>query len=678
MQRASEWRRKVLLFVLQAFLFLISFGAYAQPDSGCHPPQLVSVNVVHYLDYAKALIRFRTPKLSTRVLVQDENGNAFGEYHVSRSSGQLYLTNLPQNRIFTVWAEDYCGEMRTLARFETFPGVDYGGGISVSKAMFEVLEEFMSQADEGLVSFLAHRDELPVLERVAFLQQYLLDGEPFMQDYGQQWPPEAVFAVADTEECRCKFVLQRTQNVEAGSLMGGTIVPFPQSSSGDLGDPDALYEFAGVWAGPAKDLSLYTQGCRTGNGHFEYSFDESNEEQAISANHAELAYAFLCINYEQLPRGCACADKCVYLGSDYLTSLYTEITKDAGWCVTIGNKAAWADAEDFAVLIKEEADSLEVLAAGQAHVSAYAEVTANPQFWLAPLNIAQLVLSDWLSGDSTNFNVLLENLAEAIKNMLSVKAWEHTGTWGIKDKRTALIAVNDRKFCFPPNHPVRFHLYSASWLRSGGKRKWRSWASVRSAFQMSAVVHADATPPEACCTDQFGNWMAKGFDELFNSEYVLSKAAADLALWPWDGWNFYQPLPGEYGELMYSIGCEPGLQGPPIGWLQAQAGQQDGDMGQTPLPEPTDPDRVGTPHQATVMEPPATKGQAPVPLSWPCRLYVYDLTGRLVWSGVEAWPRPVARIVEDLRASGWLDAGKVYVFHWRSYHATKTEKVFVH
>ena len=222
--KAFGFQGKVLYSLLSFFLLaLTSGGIYAQADIGCRPAQLVSVSVVHYAHYAKALVRFQTPRLSTRLILQAEDGSVLGEYHVPRSSGQLYLTNLPPNQIFTVYAEDYCGELRPLARFETFPGDDYGAGIQVSRELFGAIEKFTQQSEVGLVQFLAKENELPLTERLAFLQQYLLDGEPFVQDYGRQWPPEEVFAGAATDDCRCKFVFMRWQQVMPGSMLEGII-----------------------------------------------------------------------------------------------------------------------------------------------------------------------------------------------------------------------------------------------------------------------------------------------------------------------------------------------------------------------------------------------------------------------------------------------------------------------
>ncbi len=660
--------------VVWGMILIAPFSPLRSQSTRCDFPELLHLSVVHYEGYAKALVAFRTAKLMTRVRVWVDSDVEWGEWYIPRGSGQLYLTQLPLNKFFTVEVEDLCGEMEVLARFETFPGLDHVAGIGVSKPLFELLDLFARQDDTDLVAFLAAHDELSVMERLAFLQQYLLDGQPFAQDYGREWPPAEVFAQSSDEPCRCRFVFMRWQSVEDGSMGSGVITPATAAQSGSLGDPGAIYELQGAWAGPAKDLTLYTRGCRVGKEKYEKSY-KSGDLYGEMRRRLEVGYLYLCIDEEKRPDTCAC-EKCLYLSSEYISSLFTKITKDAGWCISLGNKAAWADAEDFAVLMKEDSAGLEVLAAGQAHVSAYAEVTANLDFWLSPLEMASAIASSIAGGDSTSGGIggAIEALAEAIEQMLSVKAWEHEGTWGIKEKRTTLVFLNDYKYCFQPNQSVRFHLFSASYLRAGGKRKWRAWARARSAFLMDAVVHADAGPPQACCTNQFGNWIAKGLDEQYDTEYMLGKVRADFALWPWDGWDPYQPLPGEYGELSYSIGCEPGLQGPPIEWLQGKGMQ----AAEAELHAATSAQDVSVESMASDRAQRATpESAAAAALRWPCRLYVYDLTGRLVWSGVEPWPRTSQAVMEALREEGWLVPGKIYVFHWRSYGASKTEKVFV-
>ncbi len=664
MERVSTFSTLLLGFVL-----FFPFEARANP---CHPPALTFTSVVHYEGYAKALLTFDFDTRHLRVRIEREDGTEWGVYELRSSMPRLLLTNLPQHELFAVYAGDGCGDMQPVGWFETWPGKDGDQSLRVSKALFHASELFVRQEEVALPLFLKNRNEIPLLDRLWFLQQYLYEGAPFPQDFGRNYPPDDFWDQMPelTRECHCALLTYAS--ARPSIMQGGNIIPKTNQVSGSLGT-NADFELKTAYAGAAKHVELLTKGCRAGGVDYVYRYNvtEEQNESIGSSSYGLLEYHLLCVNTQKIKADCPCS-RCVLVNASYSTRLNADATVKTG-CWSAGkDKWAFALAQDISTLVHVSAkNGFQILAADNVHVSKEVEKSLNEEFFMALVDVVANLAP---SLDAFTIQALdLNALAQSLKNLIGESVSENEGKAGPEQYVGQRFRVYDREICFEANDPNRILLFSFGHVVSGGRRKWRAHAYVQGGFHLDGIVKANFEQ-EACCQDeQLGDWLAKNLidDSSLDTYEMQARVVEDFALWPWNGWSPYDGLPGEYGRLSFSWGvCDSsGLTGPDKEqvedwWQQLAVGREAADVYQA-----ADADSEIRPSAPTSV-------QAVVP-TCPCRLEVIDLQGRILYVLSDLPDYDPVRLRERLRAQGVFPAPGIYLFRLTGGRGMHTDRIFV-
>lgn len=666
----------VRFFVAFLFLIALSVSVRAEP---CAMAELKFASVVHYEGYAKALLTFRFGVPNLQVRISKADGSEWGTYRLPKGNPRLLLTALPPNELFAVFVEDECGQMQAAGWFETWPGMDNPEGIEVSEGLFRASELFVQQDDLSLPLFLKKMDEIPVLDRLWFLQQFLYGGQPFPTDYGRNYPPDDFWQTMPqaAEECNCQLLFYGSAS--PALMQQGLINPVMAETAGGLGN-NATYSLSRKYAGAAMHVELITEGCRAGGQDYVFTYnapmDEQNNEYSSGA-YGLLEYHFMCVGKDKVKEDCACT-RCVNVNASLSAKLNADVTLKTG-CLSLGkDKWGYASAQTVYVLVRtSQKEGYQILAAGNDAVKKEAEIQLNTDFFL---NLIDVVAHLAPLLDSFTLQVVdIDGLANALKNLIQEPVVHHQAT-PAQTYENQLFRMYDREICFNSNDPNRILLWVVGFVTGGGRRKWQSHAYVQTGFHLDGIVKANFEN-EACCSDQqVGHWLAKSLidNQIYSTAQMQAHVIEDLALWPWDGWVPYDGLPGEYGYLTYSWGlCDSsGLANPDrdemMGWWQdVLAGLETPHGGErTEMRAASESESL---QGAVVSGVHITQPN----LECPCRLEVVDLQGR-IWHIEEnvALEMP-GRLAARLREQGVFPHTGIYVLRMVGAQGVRADKVFV-
>lgn len=662
-----------LLFLCMSF----AGNSYAER---CDIPQLSFVSVVHYKEYSKALLTFHFSGSSLYVRVQREDGSELGSYVLPSGNPRLLLTNLPQKGLFSVFVEDACGQIVPAGWFETWPGMDNPEGIAVSEALFQATEQFVQQEIASLPSFMKNRKEIPLLDRLWFLQQYLYKGQPFEEDFGLNFPPDDFwsYSVPEIESCHCNLLFYG--NANPSIMQEGVIYSVGATSSGDMGN-NASFNLMRDYAGAAMDVELVTEGCRAGGDDYVFTYNApmSEENSQLSGGaYGLLEYHFLCVGKDLVKEDCDCT-RCVNVNASLSTKLDADVTLKTG-CWSLGkDKWGYASAQlVYSLIHVSRKNGYQILAAGDHRAKKEAEIELNTEFFLALIDVASYLAPHL---DSLTISLVdIDGLANALKNLIQEPVVEHNDSTGATIFEGDLFRTFDHQVCFQSNDPNRILLWVVSSVTGAGRRKWKSHALVQTGFHLDGIVEANLTE-NYCCSEQVGNWIAKSLidNAIYSTYQMQARVVEDFALWPWDGWSPYNGLPGEYGYLTYSWGlCDSsGLTSGPDPnalreWWNMQVATTNTDisMHANEATVRQKRDDSGLPTRMKHLSP----GMEP---ECPCRLEVIDLQGR-VWYAEEGvlFESPY-HLATQLQERGVFPHSGIFVLRLVGENGVRTEKVFV-
>ncbi|RMH41643.1 MAG: hypothetical protein D6694_08630 [Gammaproteobacteria bacterium] len=612
-----------------------------------------------------------------RVRVDREDGTEWGVYELRSSVPRLLLTNLPQNELFAVYAEDECGAMQPVGWFETWPGKDYEQDIRVSEALFRATELFVQQEEEvPLPVFLKNLDDIPLEDRLWFLQQYLYEGAPFGQDFGRNYPPDDFWGQMPQVAKECHCILLHYASALPSTMQAGNIIPKSSEVSGSLGN-NAEYKLDVVYAGAAKHVELLTKGCRAGGIDYMYTYNTTDEvnEDIGNLSYGMLEYHLLCVNTDLIKEDCPCT-RCVVVNASYSTKLNADASVKNTGCWSLGkDKWAYALAQDICVLMHASAkNGYQILEAANFYVDKEVKKQLNGNFFIALIDVigsAASLLLDVGAIDSSD----VDQLANSMQNLIGEPVSLNEGQAGPEQVAKELFRTFDREICFEANDPNRIWLLSFGHVAAGGRRKWRAHAYVQGGFHLDGIVKANLTR-ECCQDEQVGEWLAKSLidDEFLTTDQMQARVVEDFALWPWDGWSPYDGLEAEYGTLSFSWGlCDSaGLTGSPDKemvedwWKQLTVASEATDE------HPTVPQSASSSKD----EPPVMSVQMIEP-DCPCRLEVIDLQGRILYEVKDVVEYDPIRIRERLLARGVFPGTGIYLFRLTGGRGMRTDKVFI-
>ncbi|MBI1226596.1 MAG: T9SS type A sorting domain-containing protein [Bacteroidetes bacterium] len=682
-----------LTFILLAFAQLVH-GQEEQPldsifyEENCHPPSLVAKAVIHYQQYSKAYLEFDAVVANQKFTFQSLDSEFSDE--VNTSSPTILLTGLPYDELFTVSTLDGCGDTVVVATVSTKEDEAEQQGIEVSDSMFKAIVDFQQLDNEtSLTDYLEQLTSVSVYEKVAFMQQYLYDGEKFTTDEGSSFPSHIPPPAPPADSCRCKFVFNTTQIATPAILNNGvlghvheeSVNPGNPSSPKIPWDSDSRYWWFRNTKGAAKWHYAWSEGWSSGSQHRSYSYSVV-DSNLVSPHMGQLAYNFLCTNYQEVPRDCECEKRVnLYWRYNSRAVAHAVLTGSSIW-----DRSSEGRAQDIGVVtLRVGDDPIRVLDAGDVRAESECDSGVNTQWFVEYIDVAAsivkfaLAVQDTTGIGQTQIQTLIDDLADDLQTLIQTPIWETEECETVTVDAT--LAFGDTTgINLPPNTPAYLNVFSFTNQRVGGKRKWFSYAGIESGFYLTGIIPGGRIEggSEACCTKKIGNWVYGSCESLQNATQNLAdQVGAILGLWaPWnlpvDPFSGAIKMPSEYGRTEISTGCDEirGLIAPPGG--SVSIAQSDELPPTSKLPSGNEKGESGVENfQSLKIDTQAGESENFTPEE----ITIFDLNGRLVYRG--SYELNLQNFSTFLTEKGIEKATGLYFVHLVGNGQRKTIKIFV-
>ncbi len=576
----------------------------------CRFPIVSMAPVIHYQQGIVAYLEFTEP--ATQIRLQEDGAAFYTTIWVNGIS--KLIEDLQPNKKYEVLTLNRCGVFESAGRIDTRTGEQET--VEVSAALYDAIRDFQQQSENQavpLTEFLQTRAEVSFFEKVYFLQQYFMKGQA-ISVFSDSNLPEVVPPTI----CNCSFIFNLTQDAVPGKLSNGTIIHDVrfQTKTPMHGD-----KYNAAWwnrntKGPAKWHQLWTEGSKAGSQDTKYQMKMADSTATASTQYGQLRYNFLCTNYQQVPADCQCA-KSLYLYWRYDTEVCAHAERHTeGW----GSKNAVAAAEDASAVVfrRDGANLPELIDGGLVRAEAECDKQVNPEFWLnaskLAIDIAKIAFG---FGDSLTaiqqqlFNQGLQRLDSSLTALFRTPYYS-ANFCNADNCKEVNTSFGDTLIYMSPNQPVNLFLFSNSSLMAGGKRSWFSWSRILSDFYLAGYVPGGYFSQEQmyCCTKKYGNWVLGSEHGAPHSTDELKREVGNIFS-AWGPW----PYPTDPFSGILQILYEYHAMSVPVVECPNGSGFAGGEDRGRPASEKNN---LNIQTQA-------------------CLIYVFDLSGRLLFQDESSW-----------------------------------------
>ena len=459
------------------------------------------------------------------------------------------------------------GNWKPLKVLDTRPGT-VTEMITVSEQLNEVLYDWQKAGNEDLYTFLMNRTELPLYERIAFMQDFLKKGAPLSDLYAEENIPQDAFIVGPVgpgpgdpgdpdvgdDECSCRVL-----NINADN----TIVPHGGDEE-DLILQPVVHDYiihethrrkiweTGRFIGPARyqqlDGTIKKNKCGDGSYSFGDEVLEGPKEAVISVRQ-------LCATGNWEPGDCYCTQKITF-NYRYDSRLHTFAKTKVGACFDGAPRRAYALVQDVVgayVTRQVNFNTTEVLydsvQAGIAY--SYCEQDFNEE---QIVNVLKLGLEIYLAAKGIELPLSAGGeeweLADTLVNQVLNEAWKEyrktnafsslnkllTEEWAenncdTDDRGVTHRSPNSIPFDLRGDRELVFRLIAGDHLEVGGEERWRSTAALKSGFAISVLLEKNedvGQENEYCCTKPAGIYQTETFHPLVSSSNYREVIGAHL------------------------------------------------------------------------------------------------------------------------------------------------------
>lgn len=404
------------------------------------PVNEVAAVVTTVQNGATVYLRFTEPAngFQYQLFADEVSGNT----NFSTENGSVVLSGLALEKEYTVYAQNGCSVSVPIVSFSTKTGKKLQG-IQVSNALYGLISQFQSleQTATSFPQYLGESNYIHLIEKVSFIQDYYLDGQPLTNWNGTSYIGSELPPLPINEECICQFVLNRSKNITptdefSGRLADGTISPYVEEEGEDH-LPGATMGHTKWWAvksskGAARYHQLWTEGFKAGGANQSYLIDDTNNGSpnfTSAANASLLRYNLFCQNLAYLPEECAC-EKPLRLYFGYDAEVTTRAEKRNGG---IGARSAFAAGHDIsaAVFHVDGSTNFGVMRTMDIRHDSECERKVNADFWgnwavVAVKSVAMFYsLRDpnFTTIDSLIFQASSNNLADDLRTAIRTNYW---------------------------------------------------------------------------------------------------------------------------------------------------------------------------------------------------------------------------------------------------------------
>lgn len=541
-------------------LFATTLTLLGQPNN-CDVLNLKGTTIVDFMDYSEASLKFLDAQDGQILNVRGTSNDFYNTSYVNNN--QAIITNLPYGHSYEVETVDGCGNSYILERFST-TDQSRTGGIKVSDDTYAAILAFQKAVNPApLTEFITDNAELSVHEKLAFLQDYYLDGVPIDGGDDLNEVVARVTAVIGTQiefpTCRCGVIFNQSHyastGIDRGNGRNGNYDferdVIPKQSHGS----NASYWYNRSDIGAAKSDFLFNEGFKSKrNKAYAYDYNVLGENN-ISPYFGRLAYNYLC-TANGFPSVCPCEIPLIlHYKYDTKVEAYSTNLSGAG-----GTKTAMTNTQDLAVAtlrVGNSSEDVTVLGAGSAAMASSCNSVINREYFVEVLEVlsplASLIIA--ITGEDasiTNLAELITALTGQIEDLITTDFYDENdcGEGGTVE---GTLVEGTEPVVLVPNEEVVLSLYSFSNQRVEGTRAWFNRSHIGSSFYMVGIIEGIIdVEPEECCTDKIANWVLASSSYPVSLSSIKRQAREHIDLkGPWEG----TPTNTNYGIVTYDKGC---------------------------------------------------------------------------------------------------------------------------
>ena len=502
---------------------------YIENSSKCRSSSYKRASFVEFKSSYSVYLKLQDIYGDEIILLNENNGN---EVHL-QPTDELILDDLEKDGLYSLIAENSCGDNDIFYSFTTEPGKNAVEVINLARPMFELMTDFGVQEKETalpMFEFLnqASDEQAHFYERLSFYQQK--HNNEFLYDENiRETKLIERFESTLASDCSCE-VLVLENDFEAGTrsrpYWNRYVSRVVENQRYTVGDADVV-EFM-ERKGPAKILTTMSQAwqnnpcdknVRAEFGSWNAQYHEFADKSGLSAN-------LICNDYNELPADCGCSREVVFC--------YNYSSKVETFANTLGrswrcnsHRQASAAADDNAIAYcyeseREKPGGPDTITGAQI-INAYNNAAASAchtdidtSFFLAWGGFLDVLFEEFEDADFSS--------PTGIRDAITDASWSSIGSalqtvWGRRlydESRCTHSAgqIHTMDGCFEqdllPNRILTFVVASNGAARAEGQRSWRSYAEIRSAFAMTMVVTPGAN--EQCCTPWAAGYSGGAYD----------------------------------------------------------------------------------------------------------------------------------------------------------------------
>lgn len=477
-------------------------------------PKVKSSSVIFYSDGISAAVEFEAGGIVPQYAFLADKNNPSDIRTLNLSAGKAELFGLAPGKTYDIKTNASNGQQYIVGSVNTTP-YKAGEPVVVSENLYRALSQYVANGSQTttLSNYLKQLNQLSQHEKIAFLQQYIMNGATLPSSIKGQYPDNQVKTALNTRkaegECICNFVMNQVTVAvpdETGNF-DFKIGPKVSITNPTFYNNSSFWLRALISQGAAKRQLLASAGTTAGNKRRTETWVSGGE--SVSDNFVRIGYHLMCVGITELPKECDC-EKTIKYDFGYSTNIEAR-TNVSGPCIL--NKEGSAMAQDWAVAVvtREKVNSVndvQVLQSGVGIATSKCSGGVPVSVLIDAAKIGVCVFQLVKSVKTVQLNDVVNQTNEIIDKVGAVL----TTITEPKDCNSAIIekplVQGVANITFRPNDPLSFMLVSGSSLEVMGLRCWDSSASIKSSFHLAGVVDGGAPSSNTshCCTNYFSNW----------------------------------------------------------------------------------------------------------------------------------------------------------------------------
>jgi len=508
----------------------------ARIADSCRYPMVVNAATVRYQSSARVLLEFGGDFIPSTFTLKNLLTSMTVPYQLFPRNNSIVLNNLALNNQYVVVAKNSCGISSAAYVINTSKPTE--PAIFVSDKMMDALnDQIKNHSNTPFYTYLGIRPDLPMLERIAFIQQYFLKDALIPDIYQNMLPPVTPRGERD---CDCREVQTLSHAIDGNqkqvSTNAGFIFPVQVGNGNNkksLGK-NARSWFARDSYGAGKYFQQWTEGFKSVKG-----IVRVDSMSYTGTNISRIRLNWYCKDGRDLPVECQCPKK---MKAHYRYVSQVQSSSQEKGSTWLYSRKAFNVVEDYGLFtsLNETTGEFKILDATLIKATTACDIIITPAYWNNWVDLTASIVK--IFADQTTGNTLLgltDSLILAqLKNIINTPYVVPTGCVTNNQKTIAMGGI--KNLIIVNNQTLRLTLSSHDRSVSGGQRSWQSEGRILSNGYIATFLPGGRpfnNPDTACCTPIGSTWIASGAAEGFNPVPSLRADIANLIGLD-GGWTF--------------------------------------------------------------------------------------------------------------------------------------------